>query len=435
MRNLVFIVCRVLAIVCVVYTILLLCPKRRRELTGRKLRVMLIKIRRVVRKYYYYSDSKTEERWSNGLPQEILLLILQRLCISDYLVSSKVCVSWRAAVEMSITKKSCLPAPQLPRLLLSSPSHHYIISFQIKDQTCFVSDGNRKLVSLESYASDIVYFLKKDQSRFWAVYCLGSIEGWLIMAKGYPIINFFLYPVSGARVMLPSLPHCHCFNFPTYLAKDSAFKELFMIFHKMSDPVIAPEANPGTAGFRVFKLVLKSNGPWWAEELVDPCDRILFLSSKSREFISSSSTSGGLSDHHSHDHNKKLERNCIYFACQILLSLCLVRTKSMVVTFWEGEIVDTKNYTFFTEKWEATRDDDTRHWTKFPSFSALLSQVEVDGGKSLDLSNYPYIFMRWKEQYFVNVGTDCGLTIAGFYYVCFSCSDGSINGFYYDPNS
>ncbi|KAK2657820.1 hypothetical protein Ddye_010872 [Dipteronia dyeriana] len=31
--------------------------------------------------------------------------------------------------------------------------------------------------------------------------------------------------------------------------------------------------------------------------------------------------------------------------------------------------------------------------------------------------------------------TDCGLTIAGFYYVCFSCIDGSINGFYYDPNS
>ncbi|BBH06170.1 hypothetical protein Prudu_017740, partial [Prunus dulcis] len=26
----------------------------------------------------------------------------------------------------------------------------------------------------------------------------------------------------------------------------------------------------------------------------------------------------------------------------------------LVVTFWEGEIVDTKNYTFFTGKWEAT---------------------------------------------------------------------------------
>ncbi|KAI3988475.1 hypothetical protein MKX01_026289 [Papaver californicum] len=102
-----------------------------------------------------------------------------------------------------------------------------------------------------------------------------------------------------------------------------------------------------------------------------------------------------------------------------------------VVTFWEGEIVDTKNYTFFTGKWEATPEDDIRHWSKFPSFNPLLA----DWGKSLDLSNYPYIFMRWKEQYFVNVGIDCGLTIAGFYYVCFSCSDGSINGFYYDPKN
>ncbi|KAL3627210.1 hypothetical protein CASFOL_028573 [Castilleja foliolosa] len=31
------------------------------------------------------------------------------------------------------------------------------------------------------------------------------------------------------------------------------------------------------------------------------------------------------------------------------------------------------------------------------------STVELDGGKTLDLSNYPNIFMRWKEQYFVNV--------------------------------
>lgn len=58
--------------------------------------------------------------------------------------------------------------------------------------------------------------------------------------------------------------------------------------------------------------------------------------------------------------------------------------------------------------------DDVRHWSKFQSFTPLLvsdkdyfvpgvpsflifsrfqSQVEVDGGKSLDLSNYPYIFM------------------------------------------
>lgn len=43
--------------------------------------------------------------------------------------------------------------------------------------------------------------------------------------------------------------------------------------------------------------------------------------------------------------------------------------------------------------------------------------------------------MRWKEKKFVNVGDDCGLTIAGFYYICLSRQDGSIEGFYHDPHS
>ncbi|KAM5560188.1 hypothetical protein ABKV19_021382 [Rosa sericea] len=182
MRNLVFIVCRVLAIVCVVYTILLLCPKCRREHTGRKLRVMLIKIRRVVRKYYYYySDSKADERWSNGLPQEILLLILQRLCISDYLGEPSMC-------------------------LLAS--------------------------------------------------CCGD---------------------------------------------GCCYQEL-----------------PSSYSICASLLKVQTPPPF------------------------------------------------------TLLSV------GQVVTFWEGEIVDTKNYTFFTEKWEATQDDDIRHWTKFPSFSALLVLSQAD---------------------------------------------------------
>ncbi|KAI4319691.1 hypothetical protein MLD38_033262 [Melastoma candidum] len=123
------------------------------------------------------------------------------------------------------------------------------------------------------------------------------------------------------------------------------------------------------------------------------------------------------------------------YLCGTMEALNVPMADTPVVTFWEGEIVDNKNYTFFTGKWEATREDDIRHWTKFPSFAPLLSYVEADGGKSLDLSSSQYIFMRWKEQYFVNVGDDCGLTIAGFYYVCFSCVDGSVSGFYYDPKS
>ncbi|KAM0844243.1 hypothetical protein ACQ4PT_057197 [Festuca glaucescens] len=123
------------------------------------------------------------------------------------------------------------------------------------------------------------------------------------------------------------------------------------------------------------------------------------------------------------------------YLCGTMEALNVPLADTPVVTFWEGEIVDAKNYTFFTGKWEASAEDDVRHWSKFESFTPLLSQIETDGGKSMDLSNYPHIFMRWKEQYFVNVGVDCGLTIAGFYYVCFSCKDGSISGFYYDPNS
>jgi hypothetical protein len=42
-----------------------------------------------------------------------------------------------------------------------------------------------------------------------------------------------------------------------------------------------------------------------------------------------------------------------------------------VVTFWEGEIVDNKNYTFYTGKWEATKETDVKHWSKFSSFEEL----------------------------------------------------------------
>lgn len=44
--------------------------------------------------------------------------------------------------------------------------------------------------------------------------------------------------------------------------------------------------------------------------------------------------------------------------------------------------------------------------------------------------------MRWKEKHFVNVQeTNCGLTIAGFYYTCLDRATGVIDGFYFDRNS
>jgi hypothetical protein len=44
--------------------------------------------------------------------------------------------------------------------------------------------------------------------------------------------------------------------------------------------------------------------------------------------------------------------------------------------------------------------------------------------------------MRWKEQFFVHAcQQDCGLTIAGFYYVALHRLTGQLRGFYYDPAS
>ncbi len=68
------------------------------------------------------------------------------------------------------------------------------------------------------------------------------------------------------------------------------------------------------------------------------------------------------------------------------------------------------------------------HRGKFDSFQAIRPLVVQQQGRCDALEQHPYIYMRWKERFFVNVGCDCGLTIAGFYYVQLSRKDGSIKG-------
>ena len=61
--------------------------------------------------------------------------------------------------------------------------------------------------------------------------------------------------------------------------------------------------------------------------------------------------------------------------------------------------------------------------------------VYVRGAGEFYLLTRVCVRQRWKEKFFVNVGPECGLTIAGFYYICFCRADGTVTGFYYDPNS
>eukprot|EP00877_Chromochloris_zofingiensis_P013976 jgi/Chrzof1/8832/Cz03g25340.t1 len=123
------------------------------------------------------------------------------------------------------------------------------------------------------------------------------------------------------------------------------------------------------------------------------------------------------------------------YVCGTMEARNVPGSKSPIVTFWEGHIVDDNKYTFFTNTWGASKAMDLRHWGKFEGFAALRAAVVTNQGRCGALERHPFIYMRWKEQFFVNVGQDCGLTIAGFYYVCMCRQTGAVRGYYYDPSS
>ncbi|KAL6140493.1 hypothetical protein ACLB2K_058792 [Fragaria x ananassa] len=125
-------------------------------------------------------------RWSEQLPEEIMHLFLERLCISDYLHCRQVCRSWRKAVRRAIASKCCRPATELPWLVPDD-----IYAFNLSD---------KKIV--KGKPKSLLYQMKISQR------CVGSIEGWLIVVrKVYGEHNniSFLNPVSRARVMLPPI--------------------------------------------------------------------------------------------------------------------------------------------------------------------------------------------------------------------------------------
>ncbi|CAN8073334.1 unnamed protein product [Agarophyton chilense] len=121
--------------------------------------------------------------------------------------------------------------------------------------------------------------------------------------------------------------------------------------------------------------------------------------------------------------------------CGSMEALDVPKAVSPVVTFWEGQIIDNRNYYFWTAQWEADVDRDVEHWRKFVAFAPLHQRVKSDRGDDIDLSQLRYVFMRWKEIFFVSPDEECNLTIAGFYYVCMDRLTGAILGFYYDPHS
>ncbi|KAF9180569.1 hypothetical protein BGZ51_006099 [Haplosporangium sp. Z 767] len=112
---------------------------------------------------------------------------------------------------------------------------------------------------------------------------------------------------------------------------------------------------------------------------------------------------------------------------------------SNVVTFWEGEIIDFVNHTFWTRKWAAKARTDLEHWKRLEAFNGVDEKYIIRGAKTGKFRGHiqqKYIFMRWKEKHFVNVSEHTsGLTIAGFYYVSMRRADGIVEGYYHDQQS
>ena len=113
--------------------------------------------------------------------------------------------------------------------------------------------------------------------------------------------------------------------------------------------------------------------------------------------------------------------------------------ESPVTTFFEGEIIDNINFSFFSTEAMSSLATDLQFWSKFPSFKDIKSEVVTQGGRSVALATHPYVYMRWKERFFIgsNGGKTEGggrLTIAGFYYVCLNRVDGTIEGWYFDKS-
>jgi hypothetical protein len=122
--------------------------------------------------------------------------------------------------------------------------------------------------------------------------------------------------------------------------------------------------------------------------------------------------------------------------CGVMTARDVPEAVAPVVTFFQGEIVDNVNASFYTSHadWAALAETDLRHWSRFPAFRGLRRDVERYGGRAPGLADCGCVFMRWKEQFFI-AGGECRLTIAGFYYVCIDRATGAVEALYFDPAS
>ncbi|KAL6135527.1 hypothetical protein ACLB2K_067754 [Fragaria x ananassa] len=154
------------------------------------------KMLRIKRKQKYDCEEEIRTKsCSKEFLEDIMRLILSRLWKSDYLSCRVVCHSWRAAVDKAIAIKNCPPASRFPWIISIDSRQR----FRAKDH-CFVNQ--KPLYKSMGKLDRLIGFVSFSRRKF-----VGSIVGWLIIVEHRAV--YFLNPISGARVMLPSRSTIH----------------------------------------------------------------------------------------------------------------------------------------------------------------------------------------------------------------------------------
>lgn len=116
------------------------------------------------------------------LPQDLLHLILIRLCICEYHSFQRVCPTWRAGVKQG--RNQCVGFP--------------LLIFPNCDQC---NTHSHRLVSPSDGRSDGRLYMKKPPEEFGKYYSyLCSFYGWLLIPYDVGNVMFLLNPFTGAQL-------------------------------------------------------------------------------------------------------------------------------------------------------------------------------------------------------------------------------------------
>ncbi|KAF9469174.1 vacuolar import and degradation protein-domain-containing protein [Collybia nuda] len=107
------------------------------------------------------------------------------------------------------------------------------------------------------------------------------------------------------------------------------------------------------------------------------------------------------------------------FLCGYLRIRGLTDDWPELTTYFDAEIIGSR-HGFLTQNWGATEQEDMVHWSRFPAFRHVRSELKKPHLTMADRDRGA-VFMRWKERFLVpdhRVQDINGASFAGFYYVC-----------------